>query len=175
ERSTSVSSMRRMNAPPVERAKAQGYKAERILPRWMNPVGEGAKRVRVVMTPAFSQTALFLLDARAGDDLVPLLRFGGLELAQFVGRAGQRLESVLRVEAGDGRALVRLGEDVVQLRDDGRGGAGGHVCREPEAHLVAFHAGFGDRRQFRRERNTLGRRHAEGLHLSRLRLRQARG
>ena len=49
ERSTSVSSMRRMNLPPVARANAQGYKAERMLPRWMKPVGDGAKRVRVVM------------------------------------------------------------------------------------------------------------------------------
>src|SRR4051812_43179616 len=56
ERSRSVSSMRRMNWPPVERAKAHGYRAERILPRWMKPVGDGAKRVRVVMTRLFSQT-----------------------------------------------------------------------------------------------------------------------
>ena len=38
ERSTKV--------PPLARAKAQGYSAERMLPRWMKPVGDGAKRVR---------------------------------------------------------------------------------------------------------------------------------
>jgi hypothetical protein len=47
ERSTSVSSMRRMKSPPCERANAHGYNAERMLPRWMKPVGEGAKRVRI--------------------------------------------------------------------------------------------------------------------------------
>ena len=46
ERSRSVSSMRRMKVPPCERAKAHGYSAERMLPRWMKPVGDGAKRVR---------------------------------------------------------------------------------------------------------------------------------
>src|SRR5512133_882252 len=49
ERSRSVSSMRRMKVPFCERAKAHGYSAERMLPRWMKPVGEGAKRVRTVM------------------------------------------------------------------------------------------------------------------------------
>ena len=48
ERSRSVSSMRRMKVPPVARAKAHGYSAERMLPRWMKPVGDGAKRVRTV-------------------------------------------------------------------------------------------------------------------------------
>eukprot|EP01038_Epipyxis_sp_PR26KG_P018386 gene18385-25903_t len=47
ERSRSVSSMRKMKSPPVARANAQGYSAERILPRWMKPVGDGAKRVRM--------------------------------------------------------------------------------------------------------------------------------
>src|SRR5687767_10511700 len=49
DRSTSVSSMRRMNVPFCDFAKAQGYRAERMLPTWMKPVGEGAKRVRTVM------------------------------------------------------------------------------------------------------------------------------
>jgi hypothetical protein len=31
----------------VARAKAQGYKAERMLPKWIKPVGDGANRVRV--------------------------------------------------------------------------------------------------------------------------------
>ena len=47
ERSMSVSSMRRMNTPPCLRAKAHGYNADRILPRWRKPVGLGAKRVRI--------------------------------------------------------------------------------------------------------------------------------
>src|SRR5215470_5048566 len=46
ERSRSVSSIRRMNTPFDLRANAHGYSAERILPRWMKPVGLGAKRVR---------------------------------------------------------------------------------------------------------------------------------
>src|SRR3569623_3106742 len=73
ERSRSVSSMRRMNWPPVARANAHGYRAERILPRWMTPVGDGAKRVRVVMSGVFSQACATMprmsceLDALAGD------------------------------------------------------------------------------------------------------------
>src|SRR3569832_71414 len=86
-RSMSVSSMRRMNWPPVERANAHGYSAERMLPRWMKPVGDGAKRVRVVMWLRFSQQwRLFLFDARARDDLLTLRRFGRLELAQVLER-----------------------------------------------------------------------------------------
>jgi hypothetical protein len=42
--------MRKMKVPPCDLANAQGYKAERILPRWINPVGDGAKRVLVVMS-----------------------------------------------------------------------------------------------------------------------------
>jgi hypothetical protein len=38
-----------MKVPPCERANAQGYRAERMLPRWMKPVGEGAKRVLTVI------------------------------------------------------------------------------------------------------------------------------
>src|SRR3989344_3580306 len=51
ERSRSVSSMRRMKSPPVARANAQGYGAERMLPRWINPVGDGAKRGRTRPAP----------------------------------------------------------------------------------------------------------------------------
>src|SRR5512132_2207434 len=40
--------MRRMNTPPCRRAKAHGNSAERMLPRWMNPVGLGANRVRIM-------------------------------------------------------------------------------------------------------------------------------
>ena len=42
--------MRKMKSPPLgwclERANAQGYRAERMLPKWIKPVGDGAKRVR---------------------------------------------------------------------------------------------------------------------------------
>src|SRR5215217_8180981 len=46
ERSTSVSSMRRMNVPPAPRASNQLNKAVRALPTWRCPVGLGAKRTR---------------------------------------------------------------------------------------------------------------------------------
>ena len=46
ERSTSVSSIRSTKVPFILRANAHGYSAERMLPRWMKPVGLGAKRVR---------------------------------------------------------------------------------------------------------------------------------
>ena len=42
-----MSSIRKIKSPPVALAKAHGYKAERILPKWIKPVGEGAKRVRI--------------------------------------------------------------------------------------------------------------------------------
>jgi len=41
--------MRKMNLPPVALANAQGYKAERMFPKWIKPVGDGANRVRVLM------------------------------------------------------------------------------------------------------------------------------
>jgi hypothetical protein len=47
-----VSSMRKMNLPPVARANAHGYKAERMLPKWIKPVGDGANRVLVVISSA---------------------------------------------------------------------------------------------------------------------------
>src|SRR3984885_9586568 len=46
ERSTSVSSIRSTKVPFILRANAHGYSAERMLPRWIKPVGLGAKRVR---------------------------------------------------------------------------------------------------------------------------------
>ena len=46
ERSTSVSSMRRMNVPPCARAKSQLYRAVRTPPTCRYPVGLGAKRTR---------------------------------------------------------------------------------------------------------------------------------
>src|SRR5882762_9004848 len=45
-RSRSVSSMRRIIAPPVLRAYSQFTSAVRALPTWSWPVGEGAKRTR---------------------------------------------------------------------------------------------------------------------------------
>src|ERR687898_2609582 len=47
ERSTSVSSMRRMNVPPDPRASNQLNKAVRALPTCRWPVGLGAKRTRI--------------------------------------------------------------------------------------------------------------------------------
>src|SRR5450830_142245 len=47
ERSRSVSSMRKIKSPSMARANAHGYRAERMLPRWMKPVGDGANRVRM--------------------------------------------------------------------------------------------------------------------------------
>ncbi len=44
ERSTSVSSKRRMKRPRSRSANSQLSKAVRALPMWMRPVGEGAKR-----------------------------------------------------------------------------------------------------------------------------------
>ena len=57
ERSRSVSSMRRMNCAAGGAAKAHGYSAERMLPRWMKPVGDGAKRVRTVAGHAVSEVS----------------------------------------------------------------------------------------------------------------------
>ena len=48
ERSTSVSSIRRMKMPPWWRANAQENSAVRAPPMWRKPVGDGAKRVRTV-------------------------------------------------------------------------------------------------------------------------------
>jgi len=45
-RAWSVSSMRRMNTPPVWRAYSQLNSAVRALPMWKKPVGLGAKRTR---------------------------------------------------------------------------------------------------------------------------------
>src|SRR5665647_539007 len=53
ERSRSVSSMRKIKSPPMARANAHGYRAERMLPRWMKPVGDGAKRVRTLLIAMF--------------------------------------------------------------------------------------------------------------------------
>ena len=49
ERSTSVSSMRRMNVPPVPRASSQLNSAVRALPTCSWPVGLGAKRTRMTI------------------------------------------------------------------------------------------------------------------------------
>src|ERR1039458_6451662 len=46
----SVSSMRSTKLPPVERAASQAKRAVRTLPRWRNPGGEGANRVRMGAT-----------------------------------------------------------------------------------------------------------------------------
>src|ERR1019366_8617560 len=46
----SVSSMRSTKLPPVERAAGHAKRAVRTLPRWRNPVGEGANRVRMGAT-----------------------------------------------------------------------------------------------------------------------------
>src|SRR5262249_20637966 len=48
ERSRSVSSIRRMNAPRLWRAKSHANNPERTLPMCSDPVGLGAKRVRTV-------------------------------------------------------------------------------------------------------------------------------
>src|SRR5262245_13662462 len=48
ERSTSVSSMRRMKVPPSFRAKSQLKRAVRAPPTWRYPVGDGAKRTRII-------------------------------------------------------------------------------------------------------------------------------
>src|SRR5215207_1204678 len=53
ERATSVSSMRRMNAPPKWRANAHEYNAVRAVPRCRKPVGDGAMRVRTERGGAF--------------------------------------------------------------------------------------------------------------------------
>src|SRR5262245_63435416 len=47
DRSTSVSSMRRMKADPDPRARNQLKSAVRTLPTWSCPVGLGAKRSRI--------------------------------------------------------------------------------------------------------------------------------
>src|SRR3954451_7085202 len=44
ERSMSVSSKRRMNVPPARRASSAFNSAVRVLPMWISPVGDGAKR-----------------------------------------------------------------------------------------------------------------------------------
>ena len=49
ERSRSVSSIRRMNLPPVRRAYSQQNSAVRAPPTCSSPVGLGAKRVTTVM------------------------------------------------------------------------------------------------------------------------------
>src|SRR5689334_11525770 len=46
KRALSVSSTRRMNRPPLWRAKSQLNSAVRAPPTWRNPVGLGAKRTR---------------------------------------------------------------------------------------------------------------------------------
>ena len=52
-RAASVSSMRRTKAPPGCWATIQFCSAERALPTWNIPVGEGAKRTRTVTRPAY--------------------------------------------------------------------------------------------------------------------------
>src|SRR5438046_691869 len=47
DRSTSVSSMRRINAPPRPRARSQLKSAVRALPTWRCPVGLGANLTRM--------------------------------------------------------------------------------------------------------------------------------
>ena len=47
DRSRSVSSMRKMNLPPLRRAKSQLKRAVRAPPIWRYPVGLGAKRVTI--------------------------------------------------------------------------------------------------------------------------------
>src|ERR1041384_1828045 len=49
ERSRSVSSIRRMNVPPLPRANSQLKSAVRALPTWRWPVGLGAKRRRITL------------------------------------------------------------------------------------------------------------------------------
>src|SRR5712692_4752262 len=53
-RLTSVSSMRRMNCPPVWRASKKLYRAVRAPPMWKWPVGEGAKRTRTGVRSEFN-------------------------------------------------------------------------------------------------------------------------
>ena len=47
ERAWSVSSRRKMNVPPVWRAKRKLKRAVRAVPRWRGPVGLGAIRTRM--------------------------------------------------------------------------------------------------------------------------------
>ena len=49
KRFRSVSSMRRINCPPILRAKSQLNTTVRTLPIWGSPVGLGAKRTRTVI------------------------------------------------------------------------------------------------------------------------------
>src|SRR4051794_33405406 len=48
ERSTSVSSMRSTSTPPRRRASSQLNSAVRAPPTWRYPVGDGAKRTRII-------------------------------------------------------------------------------------------------------------------------------
>src|SRR3954467_5249349 len=96
ERSVSVSSMRRMKVPPCERANAHGYSAERMLPRWMKPVGDGANRVRTFTVRISKQ--------------VEAARQVGLhvvEVLQADGHAHQALGDARGLALGFGEAAMR--------------------------------------------------------------------
>src|SRR5690554_6832911 len=65
-RSTSVSSMRITKSPPWWRAKSQLKTAMRTFPRWSDPVGLGAKRVRMRVIGGLSSKDLVLENRWAG-------------------------------------------------------------------------------------------------------------
>src|SRR5258706_234016 len=99
----------------------------------------------------------FHLGARRNDDLRPLRRLGGDDLAEVRRRADDRLASELgeaRLHFGIGEGAVGFGID---LFDDLRGRAPGHADAEPRRGLVSGN-GFGDGRHARQGRLALGRR-----------------
>ena len=57
-RSRSVSSLRKINVPPLARANSQLYNAVRAPPTWRYPVGDGANRTRTVTPPPPGSRAL---------------------------------------------------------------------------------------------------------------------
>src|SRR6185295_4081688 len=71
ERSWSVSSILRMKAPPLRRAKSQLNRAVRAPPTWRNPVGLGAKRTR---TPPEVTVLERVVDMTLGLKPIPLRR-----------------------------------------------------------------------------------------------------
>src|SRR3954467_12023392 len=105
-RSTSVSSMRRMNVPPACLAKSQLKSAVRAPPTWRKPVGDGAKRTRGADTRrGYLPPVTSLIDGEDARAHAP-----ERELPRVVpGRRGQGRDGGERSGAGhDGHPPVRL-------------------------------------------------------------------
>src|SRR5260370_27486963 len=115
DRSTSVSSTRRMNVPCDPRASSQLNRAVRAFPTWRRPVGLGAKRTRMAV--------LWLMAGSHQRDRMDGDRFAATELAHAlvglaldadaIDRHPERLGNV-------GAHRVDVGAELRTLSDHGR-------------------------------------------------------